>query len=162
AVPQGRHAGLAAGAGVLEHAQQLEEVLGVGPGRHGLAHLGVVQGQADGLALVGHQFGQRGGAVLHALPLAGRGALVRHAVGGVVRVVVALSVTLRVVLVAEGSGGPAVGALVNVADRVAGVVLVVVGEFYGEALVGALVSAAEKALDEFAGEQREPAVLGQR
>ena len=74
----------------------------------------------------------------------------------------ALQVRFLLVLLDVIAIGLAVGAPVDVADLVAGIILAMLGELDAEALVGTLVDAGEEALDEVARDQREPAVLGQR
>src|SRR5207249_10328718 len=56
----------------------------------------------------------------------------------------------------------AVGAPVDVADLIAGIILAMLGELDGEALVRTLVDAGEEALDQLPGDHRQAAVLGQR
>src|SRR5262249_55151623 len=57
--------------------------------------------------------------------------------------------------------GLAVGAPVDVADLITGIILAMLGELDAEALVGALVDAGEEALDHVAGHHGQAAVLGQ-
>src|SRR6516162_685815 len=120
--------------------------------RQVLPQLGVVGGEADGIALMQHQVGQRRGNILRILKLAEVLPLVPHAAGGVEEEM-GPEVGLLLILLDEVPIGLAVGAPIDVADLVTGIVLAVLGELDAEALIGALVNAGEEALNEIAGHQ---------
>ena len=139
-VPQGSQRGFAAGFGVFQGAQQVQQVLGAGLRLDDLANPRVVRDQSDGVALMQHQIRQRGGNVLRVLELAVLSALVIHAAGGIDQEVSA-EVRLFFVFFDVIAIGFAVGAPIDVADFVTGIVLAMLGELDAEALVGALVDA---------------------
>src|SRR5690348_827122 len=87
-------------------------------------------------------------------------ALVGHAARGV-NDQVRLEVRLLLVLLDEVPVRLAVGAPVDVANLVAGIILAMFSELDGKALVRTLVCAGEETLDELAGDHGQPAVFGE-
>jgi hypothetical protein len=98
---------------------------------------------------------------LGVLKLAGVLALIAHTAGRIDEQM-CLEVRLFLVLFDIIAIRFAVGAPIDVANFVAGIILAMLGELDGEALVRTLMHAGEKALDEVARHQGQMAVLGQR